>query len=130
MSKEKKRTTKSARDWKRVLSLSINPRNGVTTVNRTYLIDVCVGKGGKPFFLLNSEFANMQPRDIARVIKAIADKKTYNNVFVHEECSFSPFKKEDHAARTTESDTSTADTTDFVDDFDDFDAESEDGDDF
>lgn len=90
MSNDKKR------DWKRILTLSVVPRPDVTTLKpRTFLIDVCVGADGKGFFLLNSEFAEMEPRDIARIVKAIASKKTYNNVFVHEEHTFAAYKKED-----------------------------------
>lgn len=113
------------RNWKRVLGLSVQPRQGVTTVNRTFLIDVCVGDDGKPFFLLNSDFAKMQPRDIARVVKSISDKKTYNNVFVHDDCSFAPFKKEGGANTPKK-----ADADDGLDDVDFDDDDSEGGDDF
>ena len=118
MSNDKKR------DWKRILTLSVVPKPHVTTLKkRTFLIDVCVGADGKGFFLLNSEFAEMEPRDIARIVKAIAYKKTYNNVFVHEEHTFTAHKKEE-SPKPAKAKKKTDDDIDFEDD------DSDEGDDF
>lgn len=88
------------RTWKRVLTLSTQPKPGVTTIanKRTFCMDICVDKEGRPFFLVNNDFGNLEPKDIARLVRHIRDKKTFNNVFVHEECSFKPYVKDEESA--------------------------------
>lgn len=89
-----KPTKKSSFD--RVLSLSITPKKDVTTVpsGRTFFVDVNLGEDGQPFFFLNSAFANKEPKEQVRLLRAMKDKKVFCNVFVNKETTFTPFSAE------------------------------------
>jgi hypothetical protein len=118
------------RTWKRVLTLSTQPKPGITTIanKRTFCMDVCVDKEGRPFFLINNDFGSLEPKDIARLVRHIVDKKTFNNVFVHEACAFKPYVKDEEAAEKSKKPKAKKTVADVDESFDEEDVDSEESD--
>lgn len=89
-------TEKKERNYTRALTCSTQPKPDVTTTpnKRTFILDVCQGNDGKPFFMFNNDFLSLEPKAQVALIRHIKDRKVFCNVWVHEEATFTPFKKD------------------------------------
>lgn len=69
----------------RVLTLSTVPKPGVTTVSqgRNFIADIYQTEDGRFYFYFNSMFADADPKDIIRTVKAAKAGKVYCNVYIN-----------------------------------------------